>query len=629
MRHPSKQLIIVSLSSLIVGYAVSWAIMFFALKTTYRLYGFIYLSSVAVLVAILMVIFLDSPLNLRVFDWPKADEQAKKEPGYYKFSTEWLITVDHKRIGIMYFVLGFIFLIIGSIFALYIRIQLTAPGLEFLTPEQYNVYSTLYGPLIFLGIMPILTAFANYFVPLQVGARSMAFPRLNALAFWMFIFSSLLVYSSFLFAGSTFTPVEESENLIIYTFLPAYEFLPGLDMRLWLAGAFGVGISLVLGAISLLTTIGSKRAPGMGIHKLPLFSWMVLLQSTLYALLALIATSIITGALTAVITQNRLQMEIELFSASDASILWQHLYWAYAYPVACIMLLSAIGIVSDILPVFARKALAGYKTIIYTAALISAVGSIIWGYHLYIGGIHLSSQSFYITISLAVIAPMALILLRWIQTLKNSSIAFKSPFLFAAAFMIIFIIGGIGNIIATAIPPCSKLFYNDYTVTAYLHYVAFGGTVMTIFAAIYYWFPKVTGRMLSDYLGQIQCGLMLVGFTVMFFPMYFLGLVEMPPHTVQYEASSGWTGYNMVLTIGAFIVATSLVPFFWNVITALSKGAEATYDPWAANSLEWVTSSPPPKYNYLKIPTVSNEQSHSGPEAAVSPSAPEPASTSG
>ncbi|RME74747.1 MAG: cytochrome c oxidase subunit I [Chloroflexi bacterium] len=565
------------------------------LQAPYRLYGFTNLTLVAVFAAALLVLFLDGPLNLHLFDWPK-EAPSRKERSYYNQGLwDWLTTVDHKKIGIMYFVFAFFFFLFGGVLALFIRAELALPGLQILTADRFNEFFTMHGTtMIFLAIIPMLAGLANYIVPLQVGARDMAFPRLNALGLWLFVVGGIILYASFFFGGA-------SGGWTAYAPLSTKLYSQGPGMDLWALGIYTVGTSSILGAINFVVTILNMRAPGMTLHRMTLFTWTVLVQS----IMILFATPALAAALTLLFIQRALGAGF--FGMQGDPVLWQHMFWFYSHPAVYIMILPAMGVVSEVLPVFARKPIFGYKMIAYSTVAIAVLGFAVWAHHMFVAGIGTGLQLFFMLATMTIAVPTGVKIFSWIFTLWGGSIEFKTPFLFAAGFIVTFTIGGISGVFLSNVPIDTQV-HDTYYVVAHLHYVLFGGSVMGLFAGIYYWFPKITGRMLNETLGKMQFWLMFIGFNLTFFPMHILGLLGMPRRIADYPAGLGWEPYNLLATIGAFLVAASIFPLLWNVGYAFVRGKKAPADPWLGNSLEWVVSSPPPAYNFLEIPEVHSDR---------------------
>ncbi len=591
MMRPTPRLIIAAIICLAIGYAISYALFEGLLGSALRLYGYTYLTITAFLCGFLLLLFLDRPLNLRLLEWP--EEPVKKEPGYWNRGIiDWLMTVDHKKIGIMYFSFAFLFFLIGGILALVIRAELFIPGLQIVNPDLYNQFFSMHGTtMIFLAIIPLLAGLGNYIVPLQVGARDMAFPRLNAFALWLFVFGGILFYFSFFFEGGA------AGGWTAYTPLTTALYSPNNGMDIWLVGVYVVGTSSILGALNFTVTILNMRAPGMTLHKMPLFVWTVLVQSVM----VLFSTPALAAAVSLLFIQRNLGAGY--FGAQGDPVLWQNMFWFYSHPAVYIMILPAMGVVSEILPVFSRKPIFGYKMIAYSTVAIALLGFVVWAHHMFTAGISVELRLFFMLATMTIAVPTGVKIFSWIFTLWGGSIEFPTPMLYAIGFIFTFTIGGISGVFL-AIVPINTQVHDSYYVVAHLHYVFFGGSIMGIFGGLYFWFPKVTGRMLNETLSKFQFWLMFVGLNITFFPMHFLGLLGMPRRISDYEAGLGWEFFNQMATVGSFLIAASILPLLWNVVASFARGRAAVADPWRGNSLEWAVASPPPYYNFLELPPI-------------------------
>jgi len=519
---------------------------------------------------------------------------------------DWIMTTDHKKLGVMYMVTAFFFFLVGGVDALLIRTQLAQPDGKVLSPEVYNQIFTMHAvTMIFLFVMPMLTGLGNYIVPLMIGARDMAFPRLNAFGYWIVLFGGLFLTSSFLFGAApnagwfAYAPLTELSGPGTTSCGNAVMCTPGPNMDFWALGILMLGISSIAGSINFVVTILKLRAPGMTINRMPLFTWMTLIT----AFLLLFSLPSVTMASILLLLDRHLGTHFYVAGFGGDPLLWQHLFWSFGHPEVYILILPAFGIISEVLPVFARKPIFGYTFIAWSGVAIGFLSFTVWAHHMFAVGLPIVAQAFFATSTTLIAIPTAVKIFNWIGTIYGGKLSFKAPMLFALGFIAMFLIGGL-NGAALAIVPFDYQVTDTYFVVSHLHYVLFGGSVFGIFAGIYYWFPKITGKLMNERLAQVHFWLMLIGVNVTFFPMHILGLLGMPRRIYTYPSNLGWNELNLIASVGAFILGISILVFIWNFIVTLRSGQAAGTDPWNAFTLEWDTDSPPKPYNFAEIPTV-------------------------
>jgi cytochrome c oxidase subunit 1 len=529
----------------------------------------------------------------------------------------WITTVDHKRIGILYGVTALLFFVLGGIEALIIRVQLGAPNAGVVSPEVYNQMFTMHGTtMVFLALMPLGAAFFNFMVPLQIGARDVAFPRLNAFSYWLFLFGGLFLYSSWFFQAP-------DGGWFGYLNLTSAQYSPGLGIDFWFLGLQILGLSSLVAALNFAVTILNLRAPGMKLMRMPLFSWMTLVTS----FLMILAFPAITVGLVFLMFDRFFGADFYRIAAGGDVVLWQHLFWIFGHPEVYILILPAMGIISEVIPTFSQKPLFGYPVVVYSGVLIAFIGFGVWAHHMFATGMGPIANSVFSATTMIIAVPTGVKIFNWIATMWGGRIKLQAPFLFAFGFIAMFIIGGLSGVMHSS-PPADLQQTDSYFVVAHFHYVLFGGSVFGLFAGIYYWFPKITGKMLSETIGKWHFWLMLIGFNITFFPMHFLGLEGMPRRTYTYQPGLGYDGMNLTSTIGSFLLALSIALFLWNLLRSLKNGRPSGDNPWNGSTLEWSISSPPPHYNFDTVPTVHSrdplwsEGGYDRPPAASEPEMP-------
>ena len=523
---------------------------------------------------------------------PATYAAAGIEPKYGIWS--WITTIDHKRIGVLYGVSALFFFLIGGLEAMIIRAQLSAPNNDLVSAARYNELFTMHGTtMIFLAIMPLSNAFFNFIVPLQIGARDVAFPRLNAFAVWTFIFGGILINMSWFF--------NEAPNQGWYGYAPLTEnaWNPGRNVDFWLMGLQVLGVSSVAAGINFIVTIFNMRAPGMSMMRMPIFSWSTLVTQ----ILIVMAFPAITIALVLLTMDRFAGTGFFRIAAGGDPLLWQHLFWVFGHPEVYILILPAFGIVSEISPVFARKPLFGYTVMVYALAAIAFLGFGVWVHHMFTTGLGPTANAVFAGSTMLIAIPTGVKIFNWLGTMFQGSLKFTTPMLFAVGLVSQFTIGGLSGVMHAS-PPVDGHHNDTYFVIAHFHYVLFGGSIFGLLAAAYYWFPKMTGRMMDDRLGKINFWTTFIGFNATFFPMHFLGLDGMPRRYYTYGEGSGWGFWNAFVTLGAFFLGASILLFVYNLGRSIRHGEPSGPNPWDAATLEWAIPSPPPEYNFANLPLV-------------------------
>jgi cytochrome c oxidase subunit I len=520
-----------------------------------------------------------------------------RRPATHTGWRSWVTTIDHKKIGIMYGVAAFFFFLVGGVEALLIRSQLARPGSGLLSAETYNQVFTMHGvTMIFLVVMPMAAAFANFLLPLQIGARDVAFPRMNAFSLWCFLAGGIFLNTSWFFGGGP------DGGWFAYAPNTGVVFSPSHGMDFYAVGLIITGIASLASAVNLTVTVLNMRAPGMTMMKLPVFTWMILVVQVLLVL----ALPVITVALILLLFTR--QFGANFFDVSQGAdpLLWQHLFWIFGHPEVYILILPAFGIVSEVIPVFSRKPIFGYPFMVFSGIAIGFMGWGVWAHHMFVSGIGPISVAAFALTTMFIAVPTGVKILNWMATMWGGKLSFTTPMLFAIALVGMFTIGGLSGV-THAVAPADTQQTDTYYIVAHFHYVLFGGAMMGLFAGMYFWWPKVFGHLLDERLGKVNFWLMLIGFNLTFGPMHILGLQGMARRTYTYDRGLGFDAWNMIATIGAFTIALSVLVFLVNVARSRARAAVSPPpgpDPWDARSLEWSVPSPPPEHNFDEIPTV-------------------------
>ncbi len=530
---------------------------------------------------------------------------ARAQAASYNGIWSWIATVDHKRIGALYGVTAFMFFLMGGIEALFLRLQLARPNATLLEPDEFNRIFTMHGTtMIFLVVMPLSAAFFNLMVPLMIGARDVAFPRLNAFSYWVFLLGGSFMTASFftgnpggtLFDGKLGAP---DAGWFGYAPLTLSRFSPGTGVDYWAFGLIILGVSSMAGGFNFAVTIINMRAPGMTLFRMPVFVWMTLVTS----FLIVFAMPVITVALFQLEFSRQFGANFFNASAGGTPLLWQHMFWLFGHPEVYILILPAMGIVSEVIPTFSRKPLFGYPFVVFSGIAIAFMSWGVWAHHMYTTGLGSIANSAFGISTILIAIPTGVKIFNWLGTLWGGSIKLTTPLMFAAGFIAMFTIGGLTGMTHSVVPSDYQQ-QDTYYVVAHFHQVLFGGALFGLFAGVYYWFPKFTNRLLNERIGQLHFWGMFIGFNLTFQPMMILGLLGMPRRIETYPEGLGWGLWNMMATAGAFLIATSIAVFIANVIISLRSKQEAGNDPWDGRTLEWSIPSPPPAYNFAEIPQV-------------------------
>jgi cytochrome c oxidase subunit I len=518
---------------------------------------------------------------------------------------DWVTTVDHKRLGILYIIYALVFLLIAGIEAMIIRIQLIRPHNDFVSPQVFNRMFTMHGTtMIFFVVMPVLFGFANYLIPLMIGARDMAFPRLNAFSFWMNAFGGLLLYFSLVGANGLYGAGNAPDvGWFAYAPLTSQTFSVGHSTDFWTLALLVSGFGSIGTAINIVATIFSMRCPGMTLAKMPLFAWLNLIMAGL----VILAVSPLTAAQIMLLIDRYLGGHFFDTQAGGSAVIWMHFFWIFGHPEVYVLVLPAFAFVSEIIPVFSRKPIFGYSVMVAATIAIGFISMSVWAHHMFTVGMGANVNTFFVISTMAIAVPTGIKIFNWLATMWGGKISFKTPMLFCIAFLFQFLVAGLTGIMLS-VAPFDWHLGNSYFVVAHFHYVIVGGILFAVFGAFYYWFPKMSGNMYSETLGKLHFWIFIIGFHLTFDFMHIPGLLGMPRRIYTYEPGRGWDAWNFIVTVGVFFQAAGILVFLGNLLWSYFRGKTAGSDPWDAWTLEWSTNSPPPAYNFASIPVVKSRR---------------------